>query len=117
MPHAVLLDARTIPDFGPAPLAREGGVIHKVLEVARGPGGWLLKSLILRDGHATRFLTRVDVRDDGLVVRLDDHMEVERSPDVFAHLAHIAKAILVHEPDAHVGKTNLAQLAQGAPSA
>lgn len=108
MPHAVLTGASIVPELGPAPLGREGGTLHKVMEVATTPVGWLLKSLVISGGVTTRFFTRVDRREDGLVVRLDDHMPVERSPLVFDHLALIARRILEANRGATLGATNLA---------
>ncbi|MEK6986163.1 MAG: hypothetical protein AABX89_07260 [Candidatus Thermoplasmatota archaeon] len=108
MPHAVILAATTMPSLGPQPLAREGGTLHKVAEVATLPEGWLLKSLIILPAGKLAFFTRVDKRPDGLVVRLDDHMPVERGPDVFQHLALIAKRLLAENPGSTLGPTNLA---------
>lgn len=107
MPHAVLLAASKLPSLGPQPLAREGGTLHKVTEVAVLPEGWLLKSLVIQPAGKLSFFTRVDKRPDGLVVRLDDHMPIERGPDVFQHLALIAKAVLAENPGATLGPTNL----------
>lgn len=108
MPHAVLLRATRPPVLGEAPFARDGAVLHKVLEVAESANGWLLKSLIVRPAGPLRFLTRIDRRDDGLVVRLDDHMPVERTPEVFDHLARLAALTIEANPGAELGPTNLA---------
>lgn len=107
MPHAVLLGASQAPEFSRAPLARTGDTIHKTAEVFEGPQGWLVKSLILERGEPTKFFTRIDRRDDGMVVRLDDHMHIERTAAVFDHLAHIALLVLAANPGASVGPTNL----------
>lgn len=107
MPHAVLTHAEACPEFGSQPLSRDGGTIHKVVEVAQTPGGWLLKSIILQKGEPTKFLVRIDRREDGLVVRLDDHVHVERSDAVFDHLALVAARVLAANPEATLGKTNL----------
>lgn len=113
MPHAVILAASKLPSLGPQPLAREGGTLHKVSEVAVMPEGWLLKSLIVLPAGKLAFFTRVDKRSDGLVVRLDDHMMIERSPDVFQHLALIAKRVLAENPGSTLGPTNLADRIHG----
>lgn len=113
MPHAVILGAKDVPPL-PQLLLRDGKVIHKVLETIPTPWGWLLRSLVLDGGAPTPFFARVDRRDDGLVVRLDDHMHVERGPLVFDHLALVAKRILEAEPAAKLGPTNLAdRIARG----
>lgn len=107
MPHAVITNASTCPDFTNTLLAREGSTIHKVLETWTHEGGWVLKSLITGGGPPMRLLVRIDKRDDGLVVHLEDHLHVERTPDVFQHLAHIAVRVLAANPGSSVGKTNL----------
>ncbi|HVL47196.1 MAG TPA: hypothetical protein VM889_01425 [Candidatus Thermoplasmatota archaeon] len=108
MPHAVIQDASEAPSFGTQPIAREGRVVHKVAEVAETTRGWLLKSIVIDDGEPTKFFTRIDRREDGLLVRLDDHVDVERGPRVFDHLALLAKMILAANPGSTLGKTNLA---------
>lgn len=107
MPHAVIVSATACPDLSGKLLAREGSTLHKVVEVADVPSGWLIKSLILSGGAQTPFLSRIERRADGLVVRLDDHMHVERSPLVFDHLALIARRVLDANPGSALGKTNL----------
>lgn len=107
MPHAVLLHATQMPPLGPRPLLQADGLVHRVVEVARAPRGWLLKCLIVGKGTDRRFFARVDERPDGLVVHLDDHVHVERDPPVFQLLALVARAVLDANPDARLGKTNL----------
>lgn len=107
MPHAVLLGATQSPDFPHGPLSRSGGTIHKVTEVFEGAHGWLVKSLVIERGGQTKFFTRIDRREDGMVVHLDDHVHVERTPAVFDHLAHLAKLVLDANPSATLGPTNL----------
>lgn len=107
VPHAVIKGARECPSFGPAPLDRERGIIHKVGEVAQTPIGWLLRSLVVANGAQTRFFTRIDRREDGLVIHLDDHMHVDRTPLVFDHLALIARRVLDANPGSSLGATNL----------
>lgn len=107
MPHAVIEGADICPDLAGKPLAREGGIVHKIVEVAEAPAGWLLKSLIVSEGEPTRFLSRIDRREDGLVVHLDDHVPVERSPLVFDHLALLAHRVLEANAGSRLGKTNL----------
>lgn len=109
MPHAVLLGATRMPALDVrAPLSRGPGAIHRIVEVLEGPGGLVLKSLLVQSGASTRFLVRIDRREDGLVVRLDDHLHVARTPEVFDHLALVAARILEANPGARLGPTNLA---------
>lgn len=119
MPHAVITGADHCPPLGPEPLEREGGTIHKVVEVAEAPSGWLLKSIIVQEGEPMKFLCRVDKREDGLLVHLDDHVHVERSDVVFDHLALIAKRVLDANEGSSLGATNLSDRigARHAPSA
>ena len=107
MPHAVLLGATLAPTFPTGPFARHDARIHRVLEIAESGAGWLLKCVIIEQGATTKLLARIDRRDDGLVVRLDDHMHVERTPAVFEHLGEIARLTLAANPGATVGPTNL----------
>lgn len=108
MPHAVLLGASALPRLDEGPLLQEGGSVHRVVEVARAPKGWLLKCLLIRAGAPPRrFLARIDERADGLVVHLDDHVAVERDDETFHFLALVARAVLRANPGARVGKTNL----------
>lgn len=107
MPHAVILHAKKLPNFE-SPLSQHGGSVQKVVEVTEGASGWLLKSLIIEPGSQTRFLTRIDRRDnDDWVVHLDDHMPVERSPQVFDHLALITKRVIDTNQGSSLGTTNL----------
>ena len=107
MPHAVLLGAREFPVLTQQLLHRHDGTVHKVLETWSHAGGWVLKSLVVERARALRFLVRVDRRDDGLVVRLDDHAPVERAPGVLDHLVLVATRALEANPGARVGATNL----------
>jgi hypothetical protein len=107
MPHAVLTGATKIPKLDGEPLSREGNKIHKIVETLKTENGWLLKSLIVDGERQDKFFVRIDKRDDGLIVHLDDHAPVERSNVVFEHLALIASKILAANPAAKLGKTNL----------
>jgi hypothetical protein len=112
----VVLGARRLPEIPEGPLLRRDGVIHKVVETTRGRSGLILKSLVVDHGRSVRFLARIDERPDGLVVRLDDHMEVERTPEVFDHLAELARLVLAANPGSALGPTNLAdRIARLAP--
>jgi hypothetical protein len=108
MPHAMILGATRLPPLGPAPLAT-GATVHKVLEMATHEKGWLLKSLVIGPEGPIRFLTRVDRHDNGLLVRLDDHMAVDRTSAVFDPLALIAQRILAADPEGRLGQTNLGE--------
>jgi hypothetical protein len=78
-----------------------------VVEVARAEKSWLLKCLVVGKGTSRRFFARVDEREDGLVVHLDDHVHVDRDPPVFELLALVARAVLDANPGAELGRTNL----------
>ena len=107
MPHAVILGAKTCPAFGPAPMGRAGTTLHKVGEVAETHAGWLLKSFVVSHGVSTKFFTRLDRREDGLLVHIDDHIHVERTPLIFDHLGLIARRVLDANPGSKLGATNL----------
>lgn len=108
MPHAVIPGATKLPAVEGKPILQESKTVFRVVETAHATKGWLLKCVIIQPGGESRkFLARVDTRDDGLVVHLDDHMSVERDDDVFHFLALIAVATLRANPGTTVGKTNL----------
>lgn len=107
MPHAVIEEASECPELAGEILSRKGRHIHKVLETWTHAGGWVLKSLILDRGEQTKLLVRVDRREDGLLVHLEDHLHVERTSEVFDHLALVAARVLNANPQARLGKTNL----------
>lgn len=61
----------------------------------------------MQEGASAKFYSRIDARDDGLVIHLDDHVHVERTPLVFDHLALITRSVLDANPGAVLGATNL----------
>lgn len=67
----------------------------------------IVDSLAIEGGEKERFLMRIGLREDGLVVELFDVPEVEPTEGVKRVLAETAKQILETFPDLSVGETNL----------
>jgi hypothetical protein len=67
----------------------------------------IVDSLAIEGGEKDRFLMAIGLRDDGLVVRLFDIPEVERSEGVKRVLAETARQLLGAFPDLELGETNL----------
>jgi hypothetical protein len=67
----------------------------------------IVDSLAIEGGEKDRFLMAIGLRDDGLVVRLFDVPDVERTEGVKRVLAETAKQLLGTFPDLEQGETNL----------
>ena len=67
----------------------------------------IVDSLAIEGGEKDRFLMAIGLRDDGLVVRLFDVPDVERTEGVKRVLAETAKQLLGTFPDLELGETNL----------
>ncbi|MCK5251888.1 MAG: hypothetical protein KAQ96_03025 [Thermoplasmata archaeon] len=73
----------------------------------RGRRNIIVDSLAIEGGERERFLMLIGQREEGLVVRLFDVPEVERTEGVKRLLAETAKQLLATFPDLVVGETNL----------
>ncbi len=73
----------------------------------RGRRNIIVDSLAIEGGERERFLMLIGQREEGLVVRLFDVPEVERTEGVRRVLAETAKQLLETFPDLVVGETNL----------
>ena len=67
----------------------------------------IVDSLAIEGGEKVRFLMMLGLREDGLVVRLFEVPEVEKTEGVKRLLAETAKQLLDAFPDLEVGETNL----------
>jgi len=67
----------------------------------------IVDSLAIEGGEKDRFLMAIALRDDGLVVRLFEVPDVERTEGVKRVLAETARQLLEAFPDLEVGETNL----------
>ena len=67
----------------------------------------IVDSLAIEGGEKDRFFMAIGHREDGLVVRLFEVPEVERTEGVKRVLAETAKQLLETFPDLEVGETNL----------
>jgi hypothetical protein len=67
----------------------------------------IVDSLAIEGGEKDRFLMAIGLREDGLVIRLFEVPEVERTEGVKRVLAETAKQLLETFPDLELGETNL----------
>lgn len=67
----------------------------------------LVDSLAIEGGEKVRFLMLVGLREDGLVVRLFDVPEVEKTEGVKRVLAETARQLAETFPQLELGETNL----------
>ena len=67
----------------------------------------IIESLAGQPNRLHQFLTVVNARKDGLVIRIHPYSQVEKTSQVKQLLAEIAKQLLVALPDLRLGKTNL----------
>lgn len=75
--------------------------------IDRGRRTIIVDSLAIEGGEKDRFLMAIAIREDGLVVRLFEVPEVERTEGVKRVLAETAKQLMGTFPDLEVGETNL----------
>ncbi len=112
MPHVVLNGKVSMEDIFRElkPLMiRENQNILKTTDVyfERSKSAILVDSLAIETAKKTVFIAMINVRDDGLVVRLYPRIEVEKTDGVKRLLAEIAKQIIDAFPSLKIGETNL----------
>ena len=73
----------------------------------RGRRNIIVDSLAIEGGEKERFLMRIGLHGGGLVVRLFEVPEVERTEGVKRVLAETAKQLMETFPDLSVGETDL----------
>jgi len=73
----------------------------------RGKNAILIESLAIEPSSKTSFLTMINGRADGVVVRLFPKIEVEKTDGVKQILAEIAKQLMLRFPVLTIGETNL----------
>ena len=73
----------------------------------RGRRNIIVDSLAIEGGEKERFLMLICHRENGLLVKLFDVPEVDRTEGVKQVLAETAKQLLAAFPDLEVGETNL----------
>jgi hypothetical protein len=69
----------------------------------------LIESLSIQEGKTSSFLTMINKREDGVVVRLYPKLEVEKTESVQKLLAELAKQVLRTFKELSVGETNLSK--------
>ncbi len=112
MPHIVLNGSITLKEIFHklAPFTiRNEEIILRTLKKYIDPDGEsiLVESLTIEKGRQTNFLTLLDSREDGLVIRIHPYSKVEKTYGVKKILAEIAAQLLETFTFLEVGKTNL----------
>ena len=112
MPHVVVNGELEIKDIfnGLTPLfIRENSKIIKTTGffLSKDNSSILVEAIVIDKGKVTDFLSMINKRDDGVVVRIYPKIDVEKTDLVKRTLAELAKEILSLFPRTSVGKTNL----------
>ncbi len=112
MPHAVLNGNVNIDDI----FDKVKGVFirneHAILKtdtmyISRDKTAILIESLAIEKGVKNNFLTLLNLRKDGVVVRIYPGIEVEKTEGVKSLLSEIAKQLLSVFPQLKLSETNL----------
>ncbi len=112
MPHVVLAGTVDMEEvfrrLRPVFVKTDRGILKATdAYMDRGRRNIIVDSLAIEGGEKERFLMRIGLREDGLVVELFDVPEVERTEGVKRVLAETAKQLLEDLPGLVVGETNL----------
>jgi hypothetical protein len=112
LPHVVLLGPVDMEEvfrrLKPVFVKTDRGILKATdAYVDRGKRCILVDSLAIEGGEKDRFLMLISQKEDGLVVRLFDVPEVERTEGVKRVLAETAKQLMETFPDLKIGETNL----------
>ncbi|MFX0208471.1 MAG: hypothetical protein ACFFDT_20980 [Candidatus Hodarchaeota archaeon] len=114
MPHVVVNGKIVVEDLfthiKPIFLKTDSEIVKtKDFFLSRNKNAILIEMLAIEQGKHIEFLAMVSQRDDGIVVRISPHKDVEKTTGVKRGLAEIAKQTLALFKDSEVGKTNLTQ--------
>ena len=112
MPHVVLKGEIDMEEvfrrFKPVFVKTERGILKATdAFMDRGGRSILVDSLAIEGGERWRFLMLIGQREDGLVVRLFEVPEVEKTEGVKRVLAETAKQLMDLFPQLELGETNL----------
>jgi hypothetical protein len=114
MPHVVLNGPVGIDDIFnklKAVLIRnESGVLKTDnMYMSRDKSAILIESLSIEGGIKRSFFAMIGRRDDGVVVRIYQGSEIEKTTGVKSILSEIAKQLLAAFPQLTIGETNLSE--------
>ncbi|MCX6671626.1 MAG: hypothetical protein NTX92_06875 [Euryarchaeota archaeon] len=114
MPHVVLNGLVGIDDIFnklKAVLIRnESGVLKTdTMYMSRDKSAILIESLSIEGGVKRSFFAMIGRRDDGVVVRIYQGGEVEKTTGVKSILSEIGKQLLAAFPQLTIGETNLSE--------
>jgi hypothetical protein len=112
MPHVVLEGPVDMDEvfrrFKPVFVKSERGILKATdAYMDRAKRTIIVDSLAIEGGEKDRFLMAIALREDGLVIRLFEVPEVQRTEGVKQVLAETAKQLLGTFPDLKLGETNL----------
>ena len=112
MPHVVLAGTVEMEEvfrrLRPVFVKTDRGILKATdAYMDRGKRNIIVDSLAIEGGEKERFLMRIGIREDGLVVELFDVPEVEGTEGVKRVLAETAKQLMKTFPDLSVGETDL----------
>jgi len=112
MPHVVLVGTVDMEEvfrrLKPVFVKTDRGILKATdAYIDRGRRSIIVDSLAIEGGEKVRFLMTLGQREDGLVVRLFEVPEVEKTEGVKRVLAETAKQLLETFPGLGVGETNL----------
>ncbi len=112
MPHVVLKGRVDMEEvfrrFKPVFVKTDRGILKATdAYIDRTRRTIIVDSLAIEGGDKVRFLMTLGLREDGMVVRLFEVPEVEKTEGVKRVLAETAKQLMAAFPDLEVGETNL----------
>jgi hypothetical protein len=112
MPHAVLNGNVSIDDiFNKLKgvfIRNESGILKTDnIYISRDKTAIIIESLTIESGVKRSFFAMIGRRDDGVVVRIYQGSEVEKTAGVKSILGEIAKQLLAAFPQLTIGETNL----------
>ena len=112
MPHVVLNGSIKLKEVfhNLSPLTiRNGEVILRTMKkyIDSEEESILVEALAIEKGRKTDFLALLNLREDGLVIRIHPYSKIEKTDAVKKTLAEIAKQLLEIFTNLKVGKTNL----------
>lgn len=114
MPHVVLTGKVNIDSIfnklNGVFIRNESGLLKtENIYMSRDKTTIIIETLAIESGVKRRFLTMIGRRDDGVVVRIYQGSEVEKTVGVKSILGEIAKQLQVAFPQLTIGETNLSE--------
>jgi hypothetical protein len=117
MPHVVLLGTVSVDDIfnglKSVFIRNESGILKTDTSyISRDKTAILIEALTIEGGVKRSFFALIGQRDEGVVVRIYQGSDVEKTVGVKSILSEIAKQLLVAFPHLTIGETNLLEYLQ-----